>query len=100
MPAAEPPAGAHLTYSQQYRRCGKADCPACGPGKPGHGPYWYVYWRQDGRLHSRYLGRRAPGDDPLTDEDALPAAAGDGAPHPSRAAAIGPPPGSAPGALW
>ncbi|HWE64975.1 MAG TPA: BTAD domain-containing putative transcriptional regulator, partial [Chloroflexota bacterium] len=60
MPIPDPPAGAHLTYSQQFRRCGKADCPACGTGRPGHGPYWYAYWRDGGRVRSRYLGRTLP----------------------------------------
>ncbi len=72
MPAGPPPTNVHLTYSQQYRRCGKPDCPSCAAGGPGHGPYWYAYWRQDGRLRSRYLGRQAPpGQTPIA---ALPGA--------------------------
>ncbi len=49
-----------VTYSRQFRRCNKPDCPACRSGGRGHGPYWYVYWREEGRLRSRYLGRSAP----------------------------------------
>jgi len=60
MPAGPPPVDVHLTYSQQYRRCGKPDCPSCAAGGPGHGPYWYAYWREGGRLRSRYLGKQAP----------------------------------------
>jgi non-specific serine/threonine protein kinase len=26
----------------------------------GHGPYWYAYWHEEGRLRSRYLGKQAP----------------------------------------
>ncbi len=59
MPA-DPPIGAHVTYTQQFRRCGKTDCPACTAGKPGHGPYWYAYWREDGRVRTRYMGQQAP----------------------------------------
>jgi predicted ATPase/DNA-binding SARP family transcriptional activator/Tfp pilus assembly protein PilF len=60
MATSDPPVGVHVTYTQQFRRCGKPDCAACTPGKPGHGPYWYAYWRQDGRVRTRYLGRRGP----------------------------------------
>lgn len=49
-----------VSYRQEYRRCGKQDCPACVPGGPRHGPYWYAYWQEDGRRHVRYLGRQAP----------------------------------------
>jgi len=44
-----------VTYSQQYRRCGRPGCPSCLADRPGHGPYWYAYWREDGRLCSCYL---------------------------------------------
>ena len=33
-------------------RCGKASCSTCP-----HGPYWYAFWREDGRRRSRYVGR-------------------------------------------
>lgn len=56
----EPPPEQRLTYSQQFRRCGRASCLRCGQGQPGHGPYWYGYWREDGRLRSRYIGKQAP----------------------------------------
>src|SRR5947209_7506158 len=61
----DPPSSARITYNQQFRRCKKAGCPSCTPDRPGHGPYWYAYWRQDGRLRSRYLGKDAPLDTPL-----------------------------------
>src|SRR6185437_246074 len=62
MSTAEPPAGVKVTYSQQFRRCNKADCPTCRQGAPGHGPYWFAFWRQEGRPHSRYLGKQQPAD--------------------------------------
>lgn len=37
---------------RQLVRCGKANCAACP-----HGPYWYAYWRENGRRRSRYVGR-------------------------------------------
>jgi len=49
-----------ITYSQQYRRCGKTGCSVCRADARGHGPYWYAYWREGGRLRSRYLGKSAP----------------------------------------
>src|SRR5579871_334812 len=77
------PAGTPVSYSRQYRRCGKPGCLVCGPGKPGHGPYWYAYWREGGRARSRYLGRRAPPGVQDTQEDAV-----TGAGSPSAAPAL------------
>ncbi|HXT34600.1 MAG TPA: DUF6788 family protein [Chloroflexota bacterium] len=56
----EPPSGAHISYRQQYRRCGKVGCGRCVRGGPGHGPYWYAQWRAEGRSHTRYLGKASP----------------------------------------
>jgi DNA-binding SARP family transcriptional activator len=50
----------HATYSQQVRRCGKLECNCCRPGNPGHGPYWYARWQENGRTRSRYLGKVLP----------------------------------------
>ncbi|HWE62028.1 MAG TPA: BTAD domain-containing putative transcriptional regulator, partial [Chloroflexota bacterium] len=60
MSNAEPAPDARVTYSQQFRRCNKPDCPTCRPGAPGHGPYWYAYWREGGRQRSRYFGKQPP----------------------------------------
>ncbi|MGH2687640.1 MAG: hypothetical protein ACRDKW_02365 [Actinomycetota bacterium] len=48
-----------VTYRQELVRCGKAGCRSCP-----HGPYWYAYWREDGRVRSRYIGRRLPDQPP------------------------------------
>lgn len=40
-----------ITYQLEKRPCGKA-CKGCP-----HGPYWYAYWRQNGRLRSQYIGK-------------------------------------------
>ena len=50
------PQDRYVSFSLQYRTCGKKTCRTCRD-KPGHGPYWYAYWREDGRLRSRYLGK-------------------------------------------
>ncbi|MCC5947673.1 MAG: hypothetical protein JJT89_04380 [Nitriliruptoraceae bacterium] len=46
-----------LTYRQEEVRCGKPTCRSCP-----HGPYWYAYWREDGRVRKRYIGRQLPGE--------------------------------------
>lgn len=45
-----------VDYRRQHVRCGR-DCAACP-----HGPYWYAYWKQDGRSRSQYIGRELPAD--------------------------------------
>lgn len=50
-PAAPP----GVTLRQERVRCGKKGCTRCP-----HGPYWYAYWREEGRLRSRYLGKDLP----------------------------------------
>ncbi len=56
------PDGAKITYRREEVRCGKATCTRCP-----HGPYWYAYWREDGKLRSRYLGSaREPHQPPPT----------------------------------
>jgi len=62
MPPTTPLPNAAVSYSKQYRRCGKPDCPACRPGLPGHGPYWYARWQEGGRTRSRYIGRQEPSE--------------------------------------
>lgn len=48
----------HLTFSSQFKTCGKLDCSICQEGeKRGHGPYWYGFWYEDGQQHSFYIGR-------------------------------------------
>lgn len=45
-----------VTYRQQTVRCGK-DCSACP-----HGPYWYAFWKEDGRSTSQYIGNVLPAE--------------------------------------
>src|SRR5216110_2423521 len=44
-----------VTYRQEHVRCGRENCTRCP-----HGPYWYAYWREGGRLRSRYIGKELP----------------------------------------
>lgn len=46
-----------VTYRLEHVRCGKTGCTRCP-----HGPYWYAYWREGGRLRSRYIGKSLPED--------------------------------------
>jgi hypothetical protein len=46
---------AKVTYRLEDVRCGKEGCTRCP-----HGPYWYAYWREKGRLRSRYIGKHLP----------------------------------------
>lgn len=49
-----------VSYRQEYVRCGKDRCRTCP-----HGPYWYAYWKEEGRTRSRYIGRHLPGEAPV-----------------------------------
>ena len=62
MPTPPLPERTAVSYRQQYRRCGKRACLRCAPGQPGHGPYWYAFWTEDGRSRSRYLGKDRPAE--------------------------------------
>ena len=52
----EPTSGpGKVSYRLEPVMCGKPGCTKCP-----HGPYWYAYWREDGRVKSRYIGRNLP----------------------------------------
>ena len=53
--AEEGPKRTGVTYRLEPVRCGKRGCTRCP-----HGPYWYAYWRENGRLRSRYIGKTLP----------------------------------------
>lgn len=46
-----------VAYRLESVRCGKPNCKSCP-----HGPYWYAYFRDGGRLRSRYIGKELPPD--------------------------------------
>ncbi|MBD3886823.1 hypothetical protein IFO70_34870 [Phormidium tenue FACHB-886] len=45
-------------YQLERVRCGKVGCKCAGENGELHGPYWYAYWRVDGKLKSRYVGKQ------------------------------------------
>lgn len=40
-----------VTYRLEWVLCGKG-CKGCP-----HGPYWYCYWKEDGKTKSKYIGK-------------------------------------------
>jgi hypothetical protein len=50
----DPDAGA-VSYRLETVKCGKPGCTSCP-----HGPYWYAYYREEGKLKSRYIGKQRP----------------------------------------
>ncbi|MDX2100027.1 MAG: DUF6788 family protein [Leptolyngbyaceae cyanobacterium bins.59] len=51
-------------YQREMIRCGKPNCKCAGNERELHGPYWYVYWREAGKLRSRYIGKKLKFDEP------------------------------------
>jgi hypothetical protein len=47
------------TLRLEMVNCGKNRCRKCAEG-PAHGPYWYLYFRRNGELASRYIGKMIP----------------------------------------
>jgi hypothetical protein len=43
--------GHSITYELRPVLCGKPGC------KRHHGPYWYAYWTQGGRVRTVYIGK-------------------------------------------
>jgi len=50
------PGNPTVTYRSQMVRCGKG-CASCP-----HGPYWYAYWKEDGKTRSQYIGGVLPAE--------------------------------------
>lgn len=49
-----------LSYTREFRRCGRPACSACTQGGRGHGPYLYARWSDGDTRHKRYLGKAWP----------------------------------------
>lgn len=47
-----------VSYRLEPVNCGKPGCSRCP-----HGPYWYAYWREGGRVRSKYIGRKLSVDE-------------------------------------
>jgi hypothetical protein len=50
-----------VTYRLELVKCGKVTC-RCAAGQL-HGPYWYAYQRQAGKVKSWYVGKQLPPGD-------------------------------------
>lgn len=50
-----------VTYRLESVKCGKPGCTKCP-----HGPYWYAYYREDGKVRSRYIGPELPAGESRT----------------------------------
>lgn len=50
-----------MLVQREKVRCGKATC-KCARGA-AHGPYWYGYWSEGGKMRSKYIGKRLPDQD-------------------------------------
>jgi hypothetical protein len=50
-----------VTLRLEEVTCGKKDC-HCMNGGAKHGPYYYAYTHKDGKVKSRYIGKRLPED--------------------------------------
>lgn len=51
-----------MVYRREKVWCGKKGCSKCSDRKngAGHGPYWYGYQRQGGRVKKTYFGKFDP----------------------------------------
>jgi hypothetical protein len=49
-------------YQRELIKCGKLGCKCMTHNGKLHGPYWYVYWREDGTLKSKYIGKQLKED--------------------------------------
>lgn len=47
-----------LRICLEWVHCGKSTCKQCGGFGRGHGPYYYLYGRRNGRRSRAYLGRK------------------------------------------
>ncbi|MDF0591669.1 hypothetical protein [Candidatus Methanocrinis natronophilus] len=65
-------------YRQEFYKCNKERCKKCRDG-PGHGPYWALFWWEDGKTRKKYIGKNllltkdTPEEEPvLTKDEPLP----------------------------
>ncbi len=53
----------------KYVSCGKKNCHCMEPGDRGHGPYFYLVYREHGKVITRYLGKKAPPRDGIPSQE-------------------------------
>lgn len=49
-----------VSYQLEYVKCGKERCKKCKKDGPGHGPYFYAYWREGDKVKKKYIGKQLP----------------------------------------
>jgi len=58
------PSGA--TIKKEYVKCGNPYCHRCK-----HGPYYYGYWKENGKLKKKYIGLYDPREETKKEDDEL-----------------------------
>jgi len=58
------PSGA--TIRKEYIKCGNPNCYRCK-----HGPYYYGYWKENGKLNKKYIGKYDPREETKKEDDEL-----------------------------
>jgi hypothetical protein len=53
------------TLRLEMVKCGKDRCKKCTANE-GHGPYWYLYFRRNEKLTSKYIGKTEDPEEVLT----------------------------------
>jgi hypothetical protein len=54
------------TIREEYVKCGKPICYRCK-----HGPYYYGYWKENGKLKRKYIGKYDPREETKKEDDEL-----------------------------
>jgi hypothetical protein len=47
----------NATLRYEYVKCGRANCKCKTESAKIHGPYYYVYWKENGKLRKGYVGK-------------------------------------------
>jgi len=58
------------TMREEFVACGKGRCKKCTNG-PSHGPYWYLYYRKDKKLVSKYVGKFESRDEAIDKAESI-----------------------------
>jgi hypothetical protein len=54
------------TIREEYIKCGNPNCYRCE-----HGPYYYGYWKENGKLKKKYIGLYDPREETKKEDDEL-----------------------------
>ncbi len=56
------PARGQGSYVLQKTKCNKPTCHCMKKAGEGHGPYWYLFRKINGKTVSKYIGKNLPAD--------------------------------------